>query len=173
MSNAKLQNFANCSLTMNLTTNFLITYQYETTNLSHYKIHSSSRDCSKVQIFLKGHKIFQILVALSEYLNFMTKIMRATSEDQFERRKRLFTLRSQIEGYTRLLIFKKFSPLPAVIWASPFINFQDNFQPPCFFTYTNEKFSTLPAVIRASLLIKFEEKFQPPLLLEPPLVLET
>ena len=27
----------------------------------------------------------------------------------------LFTLRSQIEGYTRLLIFEKFSPLPAVI----------------------------------------------------------
>ena len=83
------------------------------------------------------------------------------------------TLRSQIEGHTRLLIFKKFSPLPDVIWASPFINFQENFQSPCFFTYTNEKFSTLPAVIRASPLIKFEEKFQPPLLLEPPLVLET
>ena len=32
-----------------------------------------------------------------------------------------------VEGYTRLLIFKKFSPLPAVIWASPFINFQENF----------------------------------------------
>ena len=58
-------------------------------------------------------------------------------------------LRSQIEGYTRLLIFGKFSTLPAIIWASLFINFQDNFQPPCFFTYTNEKFSTLPAVIRA------------------------
>ena len=71
----------------------------------------------------------------------------------------LSTLRSQIEGYTRLLIFRKFSTLPAVIWASPFINFQENFQPPCFFTYTNEKFSTLPAVIRASPLIKFEEKF--------------
>ena len=83
------------------------------------------------------------------------------------------TLRSQIEGYTRLLIFRKFFTLPAVIWVSPFINFQENFQPPCFFTYTNEKFSTLPAVIRAYPLIKFEEKFQPPLLLEPPLVLET
>ena len=83
------------------------------------------------------------------------------------------TLRSQIEGYTRLLIFKKFSPLPAVIWASPFINFQENFQPPCFFTYTNEKISSLPAIIRAYPLIKFEEKFQPTLLLEPPLVLET
>ena len=59
------------------------------------------------------------------------------------------------------------------MWASLFINFQDNFQPPCFFTYTNEKFSTLPAVIRAYPLIKFEEKFQPTLLLEPPLVLET
>ena len=74
------------------------------------------------------------------------------------------TLRSQIEGYT---------PLPAVIWASPFINFQENFQPPCFFTYSNEKNSTLPAVIRAYPLIKFEEKFQPTLLLELPLVLET
>ena len=87
--------------------------------------------------------------------------------------KKYFTLWSQIEGYTRLLILRKFSTLPAVIWASPFINFQENFQSPCFFTYTNEKFSTLPAVIRASPLIKFEEKFQPPLLLEPPLVLET
>ena len=83
------------------------------------------------------------------------------------------TLRSQIEGYTRLLIFRKFSTLPAVIWASPLINFQENFQPSCFFTYTSEKFSTLPAVIWASPLIKFEERFQPTLLLEPPLVLET
>ena len=83
------------------------------------------------------------------------------------------TLRSQIEGYTRLLIFRKFSTLPAVIWASPFINFQENFQPPCFFTYTNEKNSTLPTVIRAYPLIRFEEKFQSPLLLEHPLVLET
>ena len=33
------------------------------------------------------------------------------------------------------------------IWASPFINFQENFQPPCFFTYT---------VIRAYPIIKFE-----------------
>ena len=57
------------------------------------------------------------------------------------------TLRSQIEGYTRLLIFRKFSTLPAVIWASPLINFLENFQPSCFFTYTSEKFSTLPAVI--------------------------
>ena len=80
------------------------------------------------------------------------------------------TLRSQIEGYTRLLIFRKFSTLPAVIWASPFIIFQENSQPPCFFTYTNEKFSTIPAVIWAYPLIKFEEKFQSTLLLEPPLV---
>ena len=87
--------------------------------------------------------------------------------------KKYFTLWSQIEGYTRLLILRKFSTLPAVIWASPFINIQENFQLFCFFTYTNEKISTLPAVIRASPLIKFEEKFQPTLLLEPPLVLET
>ena len=59
------------------------------------------------------------------------------------------TFRSQIERYTLLLIFRKFFILPAVIWASPFISFQENFQPPCFFTYTNEKNSTLPAVIRA------------------------
>ena len=70
------------------------------------------------------------------------------------------TLRSQIEGYTRLLIFRKFSTLPAVIWASPFINFQENFQPPCFFTYTNEKNSTLPVVIRAYPL-SFQKKTQP------------
>ena len=47
----------------------------------------------------------------------------------------VFTLRSQIEGYTRLLIFRKFSILPAVIWASPFIDIQENFQLFCFFTY--------------------------------------
>ena len=85
----------------------------------------------------------------------------------------LATFRSQVEGYTRLFLFRKFSTLPAVIWASPFIKFQDSFQPPCFFTYTNEKFYTQPAVIRAYPLIKFEEKFQTTLLLEPPLVLET
>ena len=87
----------------------------------------------------------------------------------------LATFRSQVEGYTRLFLFRKFSTLPAVIWASPFINFQENFQPPCFFnffTYTNEKFSSLPADIKAYLIIKFEEKFQPTLLLEPPYVLE-
>ena len=50
------------------------------------------------------------------------------------------TLRSQIEGYTRLLIFRNFSPLPAVIWASLFINFQENFQPPCFFHLYKWKF---------------------------------
>jgi hypothetical protein len=83
------------------------------------------------------------------------------------------TIRSQIEGYTRLLIFRKFSTLPAVTWASPFINFQENVQTSCFFSYKKKKISTLPAVIRAYTLIKFEEKFQPTLLLEPPLVLET
>ena len=86
---------------------------------------------------------------------------------------KISTLWSQIEENTRLLILWKFSILPAVIWAYPFINFQENFQPPCFFTYTNEIFSTLPAVNRAYPLIKFEEKFQPTLSIEPPLVLET
>ena len=67
--------------------------------------------------------------------------------------------RSQIEGYTCLLIFRKFSILPAVILAFSFINFKENFQPPCFFTNTNEIFAIPPAVIRAQ-LIKFEEKIQ-------------
>ena len=58
------------------------------------------------------------------------------------------------------------------IWASRFIDFQEHFQPSCFFTWTNEKFSALPAV-RAYLIIRFEEKFEPTILLEPPLVLET
>ena len=83
------------------------------------------------------------------------------------------TLRSQMEGSLLIsIIFIHFS-LPAVIWAYPFINFQENFQPLCFFSYTNEIFSIPPAVIRAYPLIKFEEKFQPTLLLEPPLILET
>ena len=76
-------------------------------------------------------------------------------------------------GTILLLIFKKISTLPTVIWASPFINFQKKIPASLFLTYTNEKISTLPAVIRASPLIKFEEKVQPTLLLEPPLVLET
>ena len=43
------------------------------------------------------------------------------------------TLRSQMEGSLLIsIIFIHFS-LPAVIWAYPFINFQENFQPPCFF----------------------------------------
>ena len=80
------------------------------------------------------------------------------------------TLRSQIKRYTR---FRKFSILSAVIWAYTFIDFQENFQPPCFFTKTNDIFSTQPVVIRAYPLIRFEEKFQPTLLLEPPVILET
>ena len=59
------------------------------------------------------------------------------------------TVKSQIEGHTHLLIFRKFSTLPAVIWAYPFINFQENFKPPCFFTYTNEIISILHKIIRA------------------------
>ena len=58
------------------------------------------------------------------------------------------THRSQIEGYTRLLIFRKLSILPAVIWASPFINIQEKFQPFCFFTYD---------VIRAYPLINLDK----------------
>ena len=46
------------------------------------------------------------------------------------RRKVSGTLRSQIEEYTRILIFRNFSSLSAVIWVYPFIKFQENFQPP-------------------------------------------
>ena len=54
------------------------------------------------------------------------------------------TLSSLIEVYTRLLIFRKFSILPAVIWASPFIDIQENFQTLSFFTQcSNEKFCPL------------------------------
>ena len=85
--------------------------------------------------------------------------------------KYLGTLRSQLEEYTRLL--RKFFILRAVIWASPFINIQENFRLFCFFTYTNDFFSILPADIRAYLFIKFRQKFQSSLLLEPLPVLET
>ena len=64
-------------------------------------------------------------------------------------KKNVLLVLKYVEGYPRLLIFRKFSTLPAVIWASPFINFQENFQPSCFFTKINGFFSTLPAVIRA------------------------
>ena len=74
--------------------------------------------------------------------------------------KNFYTLRSQIEGYTRLLILRKFSILPAVIRKFP------------VFSPTRMKFFQ-PAVIRAYPLIKIEEKFLPTLFLESPLVLET
>ena len=50
--------------------------------------------------------------------------------------------------------------------AYQFINFQENFQPPCFSPTQMKNFPSYP-------LIKFEEKFQPTILLEPPFVLET
>ena len=64
--------------------------------------------------------------------------------------------RSQIEGYTFLLIFNKISSLPV-------------------FSPTQMKFSpSYPLLIsRAYPLIKLEEKIQPTLLLEPAIVLET
>ena len=43
------------------------------------------------------------------------------------------TLRSQIEGYTCLLIFRKISILPAIIWVSPFIYIQEKFPAFLFF----------------------------------------
>ena len=65
--------------------------------------------------------------------------------------------------------------LQKIVAFSKYMNFniQENFQPFCFFTYSNEIFSILPAVIRAYPLIKLGLKFQSTLLLEPPLVLET
>ena len=57
--------------------------------------------------------------------------------------------RYQIKGDTRLLIFRKFSILANVIWAYPFINFQENFQPPCFSPTQMRFFSILPNVIKA------------------------
>ena len=58
-----------------------------------------------------------------------------------------YTLKSQIEGYTRLLIFRKFSILPAVIWASPFINIQENFQPFCFLPTQIKIFPSSPLLL--------------------------
>ena len=66
-----------------------------------------------------------------------------------------YTLRSQIEGYTRLLIFRKFSILPALIWASPFI--QENFQPFCFFTYTNEIFPSSLLLLEPTCLLNLDK----------------
>ena len=69
----------------------------------------------------------------------------------------LHTVRSQIEGYIRLLIFRKFSILPAVIWASPFINIQENFQPFCFFTYTNDFFPSSPLLLEPTCLLNLDK----------------
>ena len=58
------------------------------------------------------------------------------------------TLRPQVEGYICLLIFRKFSIIPAVIWVYPFTNFQENFQPPVFHLHNSISLSKLfwPAV---------------------------
>ena len=98
----------------------------------------------------------------------LTKILSTGTQREHTYHKYVLN-RSQIEGYTRLLFFRKFSILPTVMCAYLFNNFQENFQPLCFFIYTNEKFSILPVVIRAYLLVNFKEQFQPTLLLEPPL----
>ena len=95
-----------------------------------------------MQMNRSKNKLFSIFLTISRILHEVKNLVVYNSIIQF-------TLRSQIEGYTRLLIFRKFSTPPAVIWASPFINIQENFQPFWFFTYTNEFFSTLPLVIRA------------------------
>ena len=63
-----------------------------------------------------------------------------------------FTLRSKIEGYTRLLIFGKFSTLPAVIWASPFINFKENFQPFVFSARQMKNFPPYPLLLEPTRL---------------------
>ena len=67
------------------------------------------------------------------------------------------TLRSQIEGYTRLLIFRKFSTLPAVIWASPFINFQENFQLPCFSPTQMKIFPPSPLLLEPTRLLNLKK----------------
>ena len=67
------------------------------------------------------------------------------------------TLRSQIEGYTRLLIFRKFSTLPAVIWASPFINFQENFQSPCFSPTQMKNFPPSPLLLEPPRLLNLKK----------------
>ena len=66
------------------------------------------------------------------------------------------TLRSQIEGYTRLSIFRKFTILPAFIWAFPFINIQENFQSFCFFTYTIF-FSSSPLLLELPLSLNLDK----------------
>ena len=62
------------------------------------------------------------------------------------------TLRSQIEGCTRLSIFRKFSTLPAVIWASSFINFQEDFQLSCFSPTQMKKFPPSPLLLEPTRL---------------------
>ena len=76
------------------------------------------------------------------------------------------TLRSQIEGYTRLLMFRKFPIFPLLLEPTHLLIFKKISSLPVFHLSTQMIFSILPVVIRAYLLIKFEEKFQPTLLLE-------
>ena len=89
----------------------------------------------------KFHKIWYKIVWYAAFSLFTGSTNKFIFFFQF-----LTTLRSQIKGYSRLLIFRKFLTLPLDIWASLFINFQES-------------------LIRAYLLIKFEEKFQTTLLL--------
>ena len=64
----------------------------------------------------------------------------------------LSTLRSQIEGYTRLLIFRKISTLCAVIWAYPFINFKKISSVPVFSPTQVEKIPPYPLLLKPNCL---------------------
>ena len=79
------------------------------------------------------------------------------STDNLYRPEPLYTLRSPIEGYTCLLIFRKFSILPAIIWASPFINIQENVQPFCFSPTHMKFFPSSPLLLEPTRLSNLDK----------------
>ena len=103
-----------------------------------------------MQMNRSKNKLFSIFLTISRILHEVKNLVVYNSIIQF-------TLRSQIEGYTRLLIFRKFSTLPAVIWASQFINFQENFHSPCFSPTQMKNFTASPLLLESTRLLNLKK----------------
>ena len=55
------------------------------------------------------------------------------------------------------LNLRKFSIIAAVVWAYPLINFQENLQLPCFFTYPNDFFPSYPLLLEPTGLLNLKK----------------
>ena len=88
------------------------------------------------------------------------KINRPLTKLQYSERKDFcykVSLRSQIEGYTRLSIFRKFFILPAVILAYPFIDIQEIFSLFVFSTTQINFFPSSPLLLEPTRLLNLDK----------------